>query len=228
MSEQVLITGANGLIGRALVEQYLGAGYRVIAQVRDTNSLLKRDNLEIVAIDFAKDSAAQLFSNIKHLDILINNAANQEVLPIANLSRSKIEEVLKVNVIAPFELSVAAKAAGATRIINISSVEADVAKSGHEIYGASKAALESLTKTLANALAPTRVNGVRLGLIGDSELPKRWSAGVTSWNSAVAASRYATPEEVANFVMQISGKDFSYTTGAIFDFDGGKSASAGW
>jgi NAD(P)-dependent dehydrogenase (short-subunit alcohol dehydrogenase family) len=228
MSEQVLITGANGLIGRALVEQYLGAGYRVIAQVRDTNSLLKRDNLEIVAIDFAKDSAAQLISNIKQLDILINNAANQEVLPIANLSRSKIEEVLKVNVIAPFELSVAAKAAGATRIINISSVEADVAKSGHEIYGASKAALESLTKTLANALAPTRVNGVRLGLIGDSELPKRWSAGVTSWNSAVAASRYATPEEVANFVMQISGKDFSYTTGAIFDFDGGKSASAGW
>lgn len=228
MSEQVLITGANGLIGRALVEQYLGAGYRVIAQVRDTNSLLKRDNLEIVAIDFAKDSVAQLFSNIKQLDILINNAANQEVLPIANLSRSKIEEVLKVNVIAPFELSVAAKAAGATRIINISSVEADVAKSGHEIYGASKAALESLTKTLANALAPTRVNGVRLGLIGDSELPKRWSAGVTSWNSAVAASRYATPEEVANFVMQISGKDFSYTTGAIFDFDGGKSASAGW
>jgi NAD(P)-dependent dehydrogenase (short-subunit alcohol dehydrogenase family) len=228
MSEQVLITGANGLIGRALVEQYLGAGYRVIAQVRDTNSLLKRDNLEIVAIDFAKDSAAQLISNIKQLDILINNAANQEVLPIANLSRSKIEEVLKVNVIAPFELSVAAKAAGATRIINISSVEADVAKSGHEIYGASKAALESLTKTLANALAPTRVNGVRLGLIGDSELPKRWSAGVTSWNRAVAASRYATPEEVANFVMQISGKDFSYTTGAIFDFDGGKSASAGW
>lgn len=61
MSEQVLITGANGLIGRALVEQYLGAGYRVIAQVRDTNSLLKRDNLEIVVIDFAKDSAAQLF-----------------------------------------------------------------------------------------------------------------------------------------------------------------------
>ena len=228
MSEQVLITGANGLIGRVLVEKYLGAGYQVIAQVRDTNSLLKRDNLQIVVFDFAKDSAAQLFSNIKHVDILINNAANQEVLPIANLSRSKIEEVLKVNVIAPFELSVAAKAAGATRIINISSVEADVAKSGHEIYGASKAALESLTKTLANALAPTRVNGVRLGLIGDSELPKRWSAGVASWNSAVAASRYATPEEVADFVIQISGKDFSYTTGAIFDFDGGKSASAGW
>lgn len=47
MSERVLITGANGLIGRALVDKYLSNGDRVIAQVRDSNSISPRENLEI-------------------------------------------------------------------------------------------------------------------------------------------------------------------------------------
>ena len=228
MSERVLITGANGLIGRALVNKYLSNGDRVIAQVRDSNSISPRENLEIHSFDFAKKSGAELLSEVGQLDILINNAANQEVVPISEISRAKFEEILRVNVIAPSELSVAAKAAGASRIVNLSSVEANVAKSGHEIYGASKAALEALTRTLGNALAPVRVNGVRLGLVGGPDLTDRWPAGVTNWKNAVAAKRYASPEEVADFVFQITGKEFSYSTGAIFDFDGGKSSSAGW
>ena len=228
MSERVLITGANGLIGRALVDKYLSNGNRVIAQVRDSNSISPRENLEIHSFDFSRGSGAELLSEVGQLDILINNAANQEVVPISEISRAKFEEILRVNVIAPSELSVAAKVAGASRIVNLSSVEANVAKSGHEIYGASKAALEALTRTLANALAPVRVNGVRLGLVGGPDLTDRWPTGVTNWKNAVATKRYASPEEVADFVFQITGKEFSYSTGAIFDFDGGKSSSAGW
>jgi 3-oxoacyl-[acyl-carrier protein] reductase len=228
MSERVLITGASGLIGRALVKRHLAAGNFVIAQVRNESVLPSQNNLEVKVFDFSKRSGADLISQVKNVDLVINNAANQEVLPIENVTRSKFEEVLRINVIAPFELSIAGKAAGATRIINISSIEANVAKTGHEIYGASKAALDSLTKTLANALAPIRVNGVRLGLVGDTELSTRWPSGVSNWQNAVAARRYASPAEVADFVFQIGGKDFSYTTGAIFDFDGGKGASAGW
>jgi 3-oxoacyl-[acyl-carrier protein] reductase len=228
MSERVLITGANGLIGRALVDKYLSMDYQVVAQVRNSQNLSPRKNLEIKTFDFDNSSGAKLIEEIGQIDILVNNAANQEVISISDISRSKFEEILRVNLIAPSELSIAAKAAGATRIVNLSSVEAGIAKSGHEIYGASKAALEALTRTLANALAPVRVNGVRLGLVGDSELAKRWPAGVSNWKDAVAAKRYATPEEVADFIFQVTGKEFSYSTGAIFDFDGGKSASAGW
>jgi len=228
MNERVLITGANGLIGRALVDKYLSKNYQVVAQVRNSQNLSPRKSLEIKNFDFDKSSGADLLANIGRIDILINNAANQEVVPISDISRSKFEEILRVNVIAPSELAVAAKAAGASRIVNLTSVEADVAKAGHEIYGASKAALEALTKTLANALSPVRVNGVRLGLIGEPELASRWPTGVTNWKNAVAAKRYASPEEVADFVFQVTGKEFSYSTGAIFDFDGGKSSSAGW
>lgn len=228
MSERILITGANGLIGRALVDKYLSMDYQVIAQVRDSKNLAPRKNLEIKTFDFDNSTGAELIKEIGQIDILVNNAANQEVIPISDISRSKFEEILRVNLIAPSELSIAAKTAGASRIVNLTSVEAVVAKAGHEIYGASKAALEALTKTLANALAPVRVNGVRLGLVGDPELAVRWPSGVTTWKNSVAAKRYASPKEVAEFIFQVTGTEFSYSTGAIFDFDGGKSSSAGW
>jgi NAD(P)-dependent dehydrogenase (short-subunit alcohol dehydrogenase family) len=77
-------------------------------------------------------------------------------------------------------------------------------------------------------LAPMRVNGIRLGLVGDANLTERWPSGVKAWNALVPGKRFASPAEVAAFVFQISSSDFDYATGAIFDFDGGKSAAPGW
>ncbi len=228
MNKSVLVTGANGLIGKSIVEKFQIENWKIYAQVKSSKKVSFGDNVEIIEFDLEKDSGKNLISKIPQLDLVINCAANQEVIPASEISAQKAAEIFTINTIAPFEIAVAAKSIGATVVINISSIEGDVARPGHEIYGATKAALDSITRSLANSLAPMRVNGIRLGLVGDTNLTERWPSGVTAWNSLVPIKRFASPAEVAAFVFQISSSDFNYATGAIFDFDGGKSAAPGW
>ncbi len=228
MNKSVLVTGASGLIGKSIVKKFQDENWKIYAQVRSSKNVSFGDNVEIIEFDLGKESGKNLISQISQLDLVINCAANQEVIPASEISAEKAAEIFKINAIAPFEIAVAAKSIGATVVINISSIEGDVARPGHELYGATKAALDSITRSLANSLAPMRVNGIRLGLVGDTNLTERWPSGVTAWNSLVPIKRFASPAEVAAFVFQISSSDFNYATGAIFDFDGGKSAAPGW
>ena len=173
-------------------------------------------------------SGKSLIDLAGNVDCVINNAANQEVVSAKALTTSDIERIFRINTYAPTEITIAAKAVGAQVVINISSIEAITPRPGHEIYGASKVALESLTRSLANSLAPMRVHGIRLGLVGDENLEERWPEGVASWNSTVPSRRYANPHEVAALALAMTTSTFSFATGAIIDFDGGKSASPGW
>ena len=229
--KRVLITGASGLIGRALVARFLAEGWSVIAQVKSNPRALADLDLkvEIIEIDLAQPgNGRKLLERVGDVNLVINNAADQAILPPESVQPAELENIFQVNLFAPLELMSAARNSGVELCINISSIEAQSARPGHEIYGASKAALEALTKSLAMAFTPMRINGVRLGLIGDSSIETRWPEGVAAWRAAVPSKRYGAPDEVASFVYAISSKDFDYTTGAIFDFDGGKSASPGW
>ena len=228
MNKSVLVTGASGMIGKSIVKKFQDENWKIYAQVRSSKNVSFGGNVEIIEFDLGKESGKNLILNIPQLELVINCAANQEVIPASEMSAEKAAEIFKINTIAPFEIAVAAKSKGANVVINISSIEGDVARPGHELYGATKAALDSITRSLANSLAPMRVNGIRLGLVGDANLTERWPSGVKAWNSLVPGKRFASPAEVAAFVYQISSTDFDYATGAIFDFDGGKSAAPGW
>ncbi|MFZ9780980.1 MAG: SDR family oxidoreductase, partial [Candidatus Nanopelagicaceae bacterium] len=177
MSKQrsILITGAGGLIGSALCKTFISAGWRVVGQVNHSKGI---DGIEVIKKDLSKaSSGSELIEQIGSIDCVINNAADQSVLDLKNYSSVKAQEIFQINLLTPIEIILAAKSKGATLAINISSIEALNAKSGHEIYGASKSALESVTRSLALSLAPMRINGIRLGLIGDSKLEGRWPEG---------------------------------------------------
>lgn len=223
---KVLITGASGLIGRALVARFLNDGWEVIAQVRDKNDLKPNDLLTVISFNLEKRSGVELLTEVGRMDLVINNAANQEQLQLSD--RAGATRQFIVNAIAPTEIAAAASKLGVSSLINISSVEALSARAGHEYYGATKAALESLTRSLANSLAPMRLLSIRLGLVGDNSLATRWPEGVAAWNEATPLARYAAPEEVADFVALLSSDRLRYVTGSTFDFDGGKNANPGW
>lgn len=223
---KVLITGASGLIGRALVTRFLIDGWQVFAQVRNKHDLKEHDALTVISFDLEQRGGGELLKEVGAVDLVINNAANQELLELSD--REGAIRQFVVNTIAPAEIANAAKNLGVATLINISSVEALSAKAGHEYYGATKAALESLTKSLANTMAPMRLLSIRLGLIGDSSLATRWPDGVASWKRATPVARYAAPEEVAEFVALLSSESLKYLTGSTFDFDGGKGANPGW
>ena len=228
MSKQksILITGASGLIGSALCKTFIAADWRVVGQV---NSSKGPDGTEVVKMDLSKaSSGTKLVELIGEIDCVINNAADQSLLDLKHFSSSKAQEIFQINLLSPVEIILAAKSKGAMIAINISSIEALSSKSGHEIYGASKSALESVTRSLALSLAPMRINGIRLGLIGDSKLESKWPEGYSSWTNTVPAGRIGNAEEVAKLALAITSETFDFASGSIIDFDGGKSTHPGW
>ena len=226
--KSILITGASGLIGRAYVDRFLELGFTVCAQV-NTRELKARPNLHVIAEDLAvtKSGNSLVQAAIAHagkLDFVINCAANQGILDPSQASRTEIELMMRINVDAPKEIIDESAKSGVSVVLNISSVEALDPRPGHEIYGASKAALDVLTRSASRAHAPMRVLGLRLGLIGRDGIDQAWPEGIAAWKAATPLARYATAKEVVGVTEFLLSDANSWATGSTYDFDGGLGA----
>jgi NAD(P)-dependent dehydrogenase (short-subunit alcohol dehydrogenase family) len=225
--KRILITGASGSIGEAIATHFRDLEWDVYGQYLNSEpnvvgiTSIKKDLL-------LPDSGRELVEAVKpHL--VINCAADQSVFSLDDPDIStRSSALMQINVLAPMEVMSAAARIGAKACINISSIEALRARSGHAIYGASKAALESLTRSAAVELSPMRVLGLRLGLISRPGIETAWPEGVTSWNQHVPLKRMGTPLEVARVIEKLASDDFGWATGTTIDFDGGANASPGW
>lgn len=221
----ILITGASGLIGRAYVDRFLELGFTVCAQV-NTGSIPAQEKLHVIAADLSvvgsgKSLVQEAITRGGKLDFVINNAANQAILDPAAASRAEIELMMRINVDAPKEIIDEAAKSGVKVVLNISSVEALNPRAGHEIYGASKAALDVLTRSASRAHAPMRVLGLRLGLIGRDGIDQAWPEGVAAWKAATPLARYATASEVVGVSEFLLSDANAWATGSTYDFDGG-------
>jgi NAD(P)-dependent dehydrogenase (short-subunit alcohol dehydrogenase family) len=226
----LLVTGASGLIGAAYVKRFLEHGATVCAQV-NTGSISAQDNLHVIAADLSiagsgKSLVQEALARAGKIDYVINNAANQAVLDPAKATRAEIELMMRINVDAPKEIIDEAAKSGVKVVLNISSVEALNPRAGHEIYGASKAALDVLTRSASRAHAPMRVLGLRLGLIGRAGIDQAWPEGVAAWKAATPLARYATAEEVVGVTEFLLSDANSWATGSTYDFDGGLGANS--
>ena len=228
--DSVLVTGASGLIGQAYVQRFLELGFTVIAQV-NTGSIPAHDKLHVIAADLSvvgagKSLVQEANARAGKLDYVINNAANQAVLDPTKATRAEIELMMRINVDAPKEIVDEAAKSGVQVVLNISSVEALNPRAGHEIYGASKAALDDLTRSASRAHAPMRVLGLRLGLIGRDGIDQAWPDGVAAWKAATPLARYASAEEVVGVTEFLLSAANSWATGSTYDFDGGLGAES--
>ncbi len=228
--DSVLVTGASGLIGQAYVQSFLELGFTVIAQV-NTGSIPAHDKLHVIAADLSvvgsgKSLVQEALSRAGKLDYVINNAANQAVLDPTKATRAEIELMMRINVDAPKEIIDEAAKSDVQVVLNISSVEALNPRAGHEIYGASKAALDVLTRSASRAHAPMRVLGLRLGLIGRDGIDQAWPEGVAAWKAATPLARYATASEVVGVTEFLLSDVNAWATGSTYDFDGGLGSSA--
>lgn len=223
--KSLLITGASGMIGQAYVSRFLELGAIVCAQV-NTGELSARGNLHVIAADLSVAKSGnslvqEAVSRAGKLDFVINNAANQAVLDPTQATRAEIELMMRINVDAPKEIIDEAAKSGVKVVLNISSVEALNARPGHEIYGASKAALDVLTRSASRAHAPMRVLGLRLGLIGRDGIDQAWPEGVAAWKAATPLGRYASAGEVVGVTEFLLSDANAWATGSTYDFDGG-------
>jgi NAD(P)-dependent dehydrogenase (short-subunit alcohol dehydrogenase family) len=228
--KNILITGASGLIGRAYVDRFLELGFTVCAQV-NTGELHARPNLHVIAEDLAVSKSGnslvqEALSRAGRLDYVINNAANQVVLDPAHATRAEIELMMRINVDAPKEIIDESAKSNVQVVLNISSVEALNPRPGHEIYGASKAALDVLTRSASRAHVPMRILGLRLGLIGRDGIDQAWPEGVAAWKAATPLARYATASEVVGVTEFLLSDANAWATGSTYDFDGGLGSQA--
>ena len=162
------------------------------------------------------------------IDILVNNAGIGTVRALERVRPDYFERVFAVNVQAPFFILQRAlpRLRDGGRIVNISSVAARIPYPESAVYAMSKAALDSLGRTLAKTLGPRgiTVNTVSPGII-DTDMNALWlrdsAEGAAYAAGKAALGRAGMPEDVADIVAFLVSSDARWLTGAVLDAAGG-------
>lgn len=252
----VITGGANG-IGAACARRFVEEGLRVVIADQDETageSLAAeldggRDRAIFVHCDVSEklqvaNLMAETRSAFERLDVLVNNAAIISTGDILELSADDFDKVMNVNLRGAFLVARAAAKqmveqieADETRaedcrkryaIVNMSSVNAQVALPDQLAYVTSKGALNQMTKSMALSLAPwgVRVNAVGPGSI-NTDILKAVAEDKKAMNrilSRTPLARLGDPDEIAAVTWFLASKDASYVTGECLYADGGRLA----
>jgi pteridine reductase len=238
-----LVTGAARRIGRAIAEALHDAGMDVAIHCRRSTSEAqavskylneeRQDSAKVFCGDLVKAGMpAELIDSVINwngrLDVLVNNASSFYPTPLGQISEADWSDIVGSNLKAPLFLSQAA--AGALRssrgsIVNIVDIHAKKPLRDHAVYGAAKAGLVMLTRSLAKDLAPeVRVNAVAPGAIAwpENGMPQSVKDHILG---EIPLGRSGDPEDIATTVRFLA-LEATYVTGEIITVDGGR--SIGW
>jgi len=239
----VLVTGAAQGIGRVIAQQFAERGARVAVhyntnRVRAEKTLasLSCDSHSLIQADLADPKgASQLVETVVReqgrLDVLVNNAAIFEAHPIAKVSykdwQASWQRTLNTNLIGAANVSFCAAQQmieqGNGRIVNVSSRGAFRGEPDAPAYGASKAALNAMSQSLAQALAPHNifVYVVAPGFVETERVAHRLEGPEgEAIRSQSPLKRVAKPEEVARTVLFLASEGTDFLTGCIVDVNG--------
>lgn len=215
----LILTGTDPERGSQVVEDLRASGRESAGTVR------------FVAADVSDPAGVrQLVEDAGAVDVLINNASVMTFSPTTEQDLAGYDTAFSVNVRAPFLLTglLAEKmaAGGGGSIVNVSSTAASLGMPGMAVYGATKAALESLTRTWAAEFADSnvRVNAVSPGPLRTSKVVAAMGPDMGGMGLTTALKRTSDPAEVAQVIAFLASDRASYMTGAIVAADGGRTA----
>jgi NAD(P)-dependent dehydrogenase (short-subunit alcohol dehydrogenase family) len=227
-----LVTGGSRGIGRGITEVLVEAGATVVTCARSAADPLPGSTHEQCDVR-DPESVAALVEGIvaRHgrLDVLVNNAGGAPYALAADASPRFHAKVLGLNLHAPLLVAQAANAvmqsqeAGGS-IVNISSVSALRPSPGTAAYGAAKAGVDSLTRSLAVEWAPkVRVNSVDVGLCRTEQTDDHYGGDerVAAIERTIPLGRMADPAEVGRVVAFLASDLASYVSGAQLACHGG-------
>jgi 3-oxoacyl-[acyl-carrier protein] reductase len=243
MSEKrVMVTGARGGIGKALILKFAEAGYDVIACNRDENADFT-SFLQCVETDYGiktfqayfnladvvaiKSEAKRVLSDIGNVHVLVNNAGVAHGGLFAMTKVQTIRDVFEINLFSYMELTqvllrpMMRQKAGC--IINMSSIAGIHVRAGNSAYGVSKAAVKAWTETLAAECAPygIRVNAIAPSLVDTNMAKQMESKAGEEMIHASAMDRLAKPDEVANVAVFLASENASFINGQTIIVNGG-------
>ena len=237
MTRRALVTGGSGGIGSAICRRLADAGYSVAVgygsnreRAASLTAELTGDGHRAVALDVTDSSSlGALASELSPLHLLVNCAGVTR--PVAHddldgLDDELIDHIFRTNWRGPFAtiraMRAALEASGEGVVVNISSVAATTGQGSNVAYCASKAALDSMTRSLGRALAPSiRMVSVSPGWVLGEYAARMPAEVIDVQRDATPLQRLATPEDVAEAVLAASDH-LPFTTGAIVPVDGGR------
>ncbi len=241
-----LITGSSQGIGFALARGLAEHGATVIINGRDRGkvdqafTLLEDDGHKVFASAFDVTNAADVRAAIEMieveigaLDILVNNAGMQYRAPLEDFPIEKWQQLLETNISSAFYAGQAAArhmiARGRGKIINIASVQSELARPSIAPYTATKGAIRNLTRGMAtdwarhglqvNAIAPGYFKTpLNQALVDDP--------GFTAWlEKRTPAGRWGNVEELVGAAVFLSSDASTFVNGQVLHVDGGMTAS---
>jgi NAD(P)-dependent dehydrogenase (short-subunit alcohol dehydrogenase family) len=240
LSEKIaVVTGGNSGIGNATARKLKELGANVVITGRNPVAVESAANelgvMGVVADQASLDDIDTLVSQVKeefgHVDVLFINAGVAAFAPVEHLSEEQFDTTMNVNFKGAFftlQKFLPILREGAS-VINLSSINAYTGMPNTAAYAASKAALNSLTRTAAYELASRniRVNSVNPGptntaIFGKLGMPdEAIQEFASAMQDRIPLKRFGEPKDVASLVAFLASDDASFITGAEYNIDGG-------
>lgn len=236
--QSVIVTGGIKGVGKGITDAFLRAGATVYICGRNAPEkpvAVNDKEAVFVTADVRKPEESQslidrVIQDTGRLDVLINNAGGSPPIKAAEAPYRLSEAIIRLNLIAPLVFSQQAYVAmqenpAGGAIVNIASVSGVRPSPGTAAYGAAKAGLINLTRSLAQEWGcdNIRVNAIIAGLIKTEAAEEHYAgkAGIELIENSLPMKRMAIPEDMANACLFLASENSSYVSGAALEVYGG-------
>lgn len=235
-----IVTGASRGIGHEIAERFASGGAKVVICSREQEAIdtaaeaitrehrgspvkaVECDVTDRAQVDAMVDAAVERFGG---LDVLINNAGASFMAPFEEVSENGWQKVLDINLTGTFHCTQAAQEPlrmGGGSVVNISSVAALDGSPRMAHYGAAKAGMINLTRTLSYELAADdiRVNCIAPGIVATEGMETQMGFETDEIDRETVKRRIGTVEEIAEVVQFLVSSAASYVTGQTLAVEG--------
>lgn len=224
----VLVTGGTRGIGAGIAEVFAAAGATVVTCARSGEPTERHIPCDVRNPESVQALIDTLVGRFGRLDVLVNNAGGSPYALAADSSPRLFDKVLGLNLAGPLLVAQAANAVMQQQdggaIVNVSSISALRPSPGTAAYGAAKAGVDSLTRSLAVEWAPkVRVNSINVGLCRTENTDDHYGgdATVAAIERTIPLGRMARPDEIGGAALYLASDLATYVTGATLECHGG-------